>query len=376
MESSSTFFVERSVFKKLADNIKIRGNIIWVEGERRVGKSTACKIVLENLIIPYLRIYLTNEVQTTIKMYIEAKNDSNNFSFLPQYFNKLLQNIWSENIQDMVDLCKDIYKVLSSGTVVVIEEIQYLSSDQQVIFQQMIDRMQFESVNGKWNGGSLILMGSVPFLVEDMLYGRNSPLYERVLSRVRVYQLDSREIMSAFRQLELADNPSMMLSIHSIFGGLVGLYQKFSTKGFNASTPIEEIYNQVFASDMQSDQTQDYFTSQFGSKVTTILDAALEHKTCQKQTEVVAQKLKIDKDMAFQELQRLCNKYGLLKRVYGTTKKHSIYSYKLIHPSMLTFWYLKKRNNMSREGVTRDLDASFDGDLLKIEGFHLRRTLD
>jgi hypothetical protein len=179
---------------------------------------------------------------------------------------------------------------VQAGAVVILEEIQNASDAFQVTLQQLIDSISFESMYfaSKWEtAGQLVLMGSYfPGLVDSIFEHRRNPLFQRIHSKITIYQFDTLEMCRLFGLLNITD-PDLMLSLHSLFQGRPHPYAIAHRAGLlrGNETDLQAIVKEFFASELAHDfvDALDLYKLNFGSQFAVGLRAVLAKKKLKEQ---------------------------------------------------------------------------------------------
>lgn len=121
---------------------------------------------------------------------------------------------------------------IRKGKDLVLDEIQNASVNMQVSLQETLDAITLEALHDPktWKVvGSIILMGSKPEAVDNMLDHPKAPLYCRIQAKVTILPFDTFELCRVYQQLwgSVVDlNGGVILSLFTLLGGRPHLYQK------------------------------------------------------------------------------------------------------------------------------------------------------
>jgi len=274
------------------------------------------------------------------------------------------------------DIGNLIIKSIKNGYIVIIDEIQNASNSFQVALQQVCDTIAFDSMYycRKWeHAGCLFMMGSVPSLVDIIIENRRNPLFQRVSAKITVYQFDAIEMTQLFEHLGIS-NPSLQLSLHSIFGGKPHAYKIAYQAGLfqGDRTDMKDVVKEYFASELQNDvyDAKGYFELEFGATLAIAIKAVFDHKD--KSTQVK----KAGND-GFQLLHNdLYCRYGVIQPCVKISNLSSIARYEVSDPLLNLIHGISSNDiaQIKREDVDRV--PQIPSHLIEImEGLHFERWI-
>jgi hypothetical protein len=241
---------------------------------------------------------------------------------------------------------------------VVIEEIQNASNSFQVALQQVCDTISFDSMYDcrEWeHAGCLFMMGSLPSLVDIIIENRRNPLFQRVSAKITVYQFDAIEMTQLFMHLGIS-NPSLQLSLHSIFGGKLHAYKITYQAGLfqGDHTDLKKIVKEYFAaSELQNDfsDAKGYFEVEFGVTLAIAIKAVCDHKD--KSTQVK----KAGND-GFQLLHNdLYCRYGVIEPCVKISNLSSIARYEVTDPLLNLIHGMSSNDTTTAQIKREDVDS-------------------
>lgn len=348
-------WITRNVEPTIEKWITTPCSVVLIRGIRRVGKSSSVERVARKKNLSFINIYIkTNdevvcqEIQTKLGLSSIVK-------------------IWDVGIK--------IVESIKTGKIIILEEIQNASDTLQVSLQEGIDKMakEFMFSYDDWSkAGSLFLMGSLPEIVDAMIESRRHALYQRVTAKITVLPFNTKELCYLFKYFQLDQSPQLMLSFHTIFGSLPYLYfVAYQANLLHSSVTSQDLLESFFTSDLQKDckDAGSFYSYQFGSEMAHALKAVELKNKKSEQVKYIEEKLNISTDRAWEMLQTLNQRYGVIKPVFHPMKKLEIDRFKIVDPIFIIAHSMEYFYN--REDTHKSLPPNYISKLEIIEGAHL-----
>lgn len=358
-QGNSWQWIRRNVEPTLEKWVKAQSCVIYVRGHRRSGKSSTVKQIALKLRKKIILFYVTG-------------NDINDVSAAKSLL--LKHNISVDNLHD---IGKALVEAVRRGLTVIIEEIQNASNGLQVSIQHGIDTMAFESMNDgrQWEkASSMFLMGSLPGMVDRIMESRQAPLYERVTAKITVLPFDTLEMCRLFHNLSIS-SPTLMLSLHSMFGGKPYYYENAYKAGLfdGDETSIVNFKKEFFASELMKDfaDANTFLEKQLDSVYCKALKA-VQNGTNKKEQEAKLKECECACDPYQIIYKDLYLRYGLIEPVYDLKSFTTIVKYVITDPMILLALAASssKMQQVKREDVQRELNIDEES-FCQLEGNHL-----
>ena len=221
----------------------------------------------------------------------------------------------------------------------------------------------------------LFLIGSISDVVDEMVKNRKNPLFQRIYSKITLLPFGSLEIVRLYSFLGIT-KPSLMLSLHSLFGGKPFPYRQVYSAGLlrGNDTDILKVVKEFFASELQQESAD----VQFGPRLAKALQIVSENKQKEVQLKKIKETLKAGETEAFHILHNdLFIRYGVIEPVYSFRElnKSRIDRYEISDPLIaLTEHRRNSSTQTRRHDATGELFIS-ESEFHQHEGLHFQRWI-
>lgn len=356
-------WITRSVEPTVEKWLHVSSSVVLIRGQRRSGKSSTLKRCAKKLNKKVIELFVRDDPVRLVEAAQAVFQQHNDGQPL--------------HVKGEFDIGNLIIKSIKNGYIVIIEEIQNASNSFQITLQQVCDTIAFDSLYccREWeHAGCLFLMGSLPSLVDIIMENRRNPLFQRVSAKITVYQFDAIEMTQLFEHLGISD-PSLQLSLHSIFGGKPHAYKIAYQAGVfqGNNTNVKDIVKEYFASELQNDDFYDakgYFEVEFGATLANAIRAVCDHK------DKSTQEKKAGND-GFKLLHNdLYCRYGVIEPCVKISNLTSIARYEITDPLLILVDGMSSTNatQIKREDVDRV--PQIPTELFEMmEGLHFERWI-
>lgn len=340
------------------------GTVLLIRGNRRVGKSTTVVAVLEKEKIPYIKVLVDPKEDVTLE----------NLQRILQLTQPILVNQVGLVLVDHIKM----------GKTIVLKEIQNCSTSFQISLQEGIDHLsQMMLLNpSEWSqAGSLVLMGSLPGLVDAMVNSRKNPLYQRITASVSIQPFDTQELTTVFRRYNLLDHPELLLTLKTVLGSMPFRYHGAFVRGLlDPSVSRLAILKEFVASELQqeSSDARTLYETSFGLEVSLALKAVKTQKTKNQQVTKLSKDLGIHNTEAFNILHRdLFFRYGFITPEYSLKdSKTTIQRFVIADPLLLLAQQFLLDEGINGLDLGRAADVSDDLEKLSVlEEMNLERWI-
>lgn len=369
-EESDIFpYFPRNVEPTLEESIIDQApRVVLVRGRRRVGKSTTTKHILRKRGKVVCEIKITPNDESILGCLEEF------LATHPQLPEQKIVNIWS---------CKRVFvELLKRDVFVVFEEIQNASSTLQLLLQSVMDDLAYSLRTERWTkgaSGSVVLMGSLPNLVDALVESRKAPLFQRIHSRITILPFDTSEICSVFDRLRLK-SASLRLFLHTLTGGmpflLELLHQGNLLSGDDTEQTKSRILKEIYASELSLSSLDacQFFKDSLGFELSTALSVLPRYKSVSEQKKEIAKKLSVDgskrsDQAAWDLLNELHHRYGIAQPVYSITSGNLV-KYEISDSFHRVSQQILSLPHAIQEGVDRNFHPDAFLRVTECEGLH------
>lgn len=192
------------------------------------------------------------------------------------------------------------------------------------------------------HAGSIVFMGSVPTVVDEMSYPSHSTLYQWVTRSARTMPLNTRELVTLFGHYSIYGKWDLTLDLETLFGGWLHAYERACPKELlHPDATTQHAVDQAMTADIQFDaKDAAQFSSQLlGRRFALVLHAVLAHHRKCGQVKAAQEELG-DRNEALRAMQtKLCARYDIARPAYSIRRDPYRLTVRLSHgPLPQTGW--------------------------------------
>jgi len=231
---------------------------------------------------------------------------------------------------------------------------------------------------GKTLAGCIVMTGSIPDKVDDILDRCTDPLFQRVHQKITILQFNTFEICRMFKHLYGGKKLTgeFVLALFSLFGGRSHLYKQAWRSGLISDPENFDrklLVDALITKEYQGSNLDGYNRLELSEGMERALEVIAKCEGQEKKSQIseVKSKLGCSMDEAKIVLSRLHTQYALIQPIQNWDDLSRTETFVLSDVAVKTARMLSRFVTRREEDVSRSIE-DFDSELNRLEGQHFK----